>query len=435
MKKFISCIVLVFMFFGSLTPISQSHAAAADVPKVQHLIIENLAYATFVIADSADYYQDTLQVEIGGKTFQSRIHFRNEDLRVDFDKFYDQGTPYTIYFIKDGSNEKTLVAQGTVGEGRNPQIEATKTIQEGANVVSFRLLGIDRYAFANIPVGVEYNGKKYYSRYSSEGRYDIFLNTPLTSGQTITYFIEYSGDEIYKLGSTTVIDTTPPSQAEVNVYQTTIRDTKVAGYVKEDGMTINVYIGKNKYSTKTIKTKDEELVSFSIKIPKQKANTTYYVEFIDKSGNKSKFPYRIATIDNGVYVNYTYAYSTNVTGRVNSYQSGDYVQVLAGTKKYTATVNKNGTFSVKIPKQKAGASIVVRNYDSINNLLGSSKEKIYLGDKVKIGMTKAQVLLTTWGKPLRVNTTVTSNITHEQWVYYGNKYLYFTNGKLTLISI
>ncbi len=53
---------------------------------------------------------------------------------------------------------------------------------------------------------------------------------------------------------------------------------------------------------------------------------------------------------------------------------------------------------------------------------------------VKIGMTTAKVLSSNWGKPSKINRTVTRNGKHEQWVYDGNNYLYFENGKLTAIQ-
>lgn len=53
---------------------------------------------------------------------------------------------------------------------------------------------------------------------------------------------------------------------------------------------------------------------------------------------------------------------------------------------------------------------------------------------VTLGMTSAQVLNSNWGKPSKVNRTVTQNGTREQWVYGGNNYLYFENGKLTSIQ-
>ncbi|WP_211147016.1 hypothetical protein [Paenibacillus dokdonensis] len=53
---------------------------------------------------------------------------------------------------------------------------------------------------------------------------------------------------------------------------------------------------------------------------------------------------------------------------------------------------------------------------------------------VSIGMTKEEVLASTWGKPKDINKTTTANYVSEQWVYSGYRYLYFENGILTTIQ-
>lgn len=52
---------------------------------------------------------------------------------------------------------------------------------------------------------------------------------------------------------------------------------------------------------------------------------------------------------------------------------------------------------------------------------------------VRIGMSKAQVIGSMWGKPRKVNRTTTAYSESEQWVYDGG-YLYFTDGVLTAIQ-
>lgn len=54
--------------------------------------------------------------------------------------------------------------------------------------------------------------------------------------------------------------------------------------------------------------------------------------------------------------------------------------------------------------------------------------------KARIGMTKAQVISSSWGKPESINTTIVGKITQEQWVYGLGDYLYFSNGRLTAIQ-
>ncbi len=53
---------------------------------------------------------------------------------------------------------------------------------------------------------------------------------------------------------------------------------------------------------------------------------------------------------------------------------------------------------------------------------------------VSIGMTQQEVLNSNWGNPKEINKTTTAYGTSEQWVYYGNKYLYFDDGILTAIQ-
>lgn len=53
---------------------------------------------------------------------------------------------------------------------------------------------------------------------------------------------------------------------------------------------------------------------------------------------------------------------------------------------------------------------------------------------VRIGMTADQVLVSSWGRPERVNTTTTARGSREQWVYRGSNFLYFENGILTAIQ-
>jgi hypothetical protein len=54
--------------------------------------------------------------------------------------------------------------------------------------------------------------------------------------------------------------------------------------------------------------------------------------------------------------------------------------------------------------------------------------------RVVIGMTSEQVLAA-WGRPQKINETVTGTHRSEQWVYSdGGAYLYFTNGTLTTVQ-
>jgi len=52
---------------------------------------------------------------------------------------------------------------------------------------------------------------------------------------------------------------------------------------------------------------------------------------------------------------------------------------------------------------------------------------------VSIGMKPEQIAKSCWGKPIKINETLTSRGNHEQWVY-GGGYLYLDNGVVTSIQ-
>lgn len=54
--------------------------------------------------------------------------------------------------------------------------------------------------------------------------------------------------------------------------------------------------------------------------------------------------------------------------------------------------------------------------------------------KPEIGMTKEEVLNSTWGKPKDINTSTYAWGTSEQWCYSNYRYLYFDDGILTSIQ-
>lgn len=64
---------------------------------------------------------------------------------------------------------------------------------------------------------------------------------------------------------------------------------------------------------------------------------------------------------------------------------------------------------------------------------GKSAAEAILKGSVYVGMSK-EMAREAWGKPLDINTTITSYGRHEQWVYGDGNYLYFDDDKLTTIQ-
>lgn len=82
---------------------------------------------------------------------------------------------------------------------------------------------------------------------------------------------------------------------------------------------------------------------------------------------------------------------------------------------------ENGTLSYEM---YSATSIITLNKESNNTV----PKKIIEIDEPSIGMTKNEVLNSTWGKPRDINKTTTRYGTREQWCYNGNKYIYFEDG-------
>ena len=53
---------------------------------------------------------------------------------------------------------------------------------------------------------------------------------------------------------------------------------------------------------------------------------------------------------------------------------------------------------------------------------------------VSVGASMQDALDSSWGKPERINQTITANGVREQWVYGGGNYLYFQDGVLRTIQ-
>lgn len=74
--------------------------------------------------------------------------------------------------------------------------------------------------------------------------------------------------------------------------------------------------------------------------------------------------------------------------------------------------------------------------DKINHAKALKAEKerkakpgVHIGDTADFVINQSQ-----WGKPSKINRTITRNGTHEQWVYGDNNYLYLDNGIVTAIQ-
>lgn len=70
--------------------------------------------------------------------------------------------------------------------------------------------------------------------------------------------------------------------------------------------------------------------------------------------------------------------------------------------------------------------------EKLKKKFGAENWQKIIDGKVKIGMTKEMCLLA-WGKPKKINETITAGKKSEQWVYSDN-YIYLTNGLVTAMQ-
>lgn len=221
---------------------------------------------------------------------------------------------------------------------------------------------------------------------------------------------------------------------KLSVNSISVRTSYIKGNT-EKGAAISIKIG-----SKTYKTKAANSGAFSVKIPAQKKNTSIKVKTVSSKGYYNEKTYKVKSVKTNVYINdYITMSTTKVSGKIVGAVKGDYIVATIGSRKYKGTISSSQkSYSITIPKQPYNAKVKVQLVAGNGTPLSSLTEKVYTSKYVKIGMTKSQVLKTTWGKPDEIYRYTYSYGTVEQWVYYYSTYnyqtLYFLNGKIYYIQ-
>lgn len=188
-----------------------------------------------------------------------------------------------------------------------------------------------------------------------------------------------------------------------------------------------VSCGENNLDNKTTQTKnkegskhteltcDEKLEEYKILI----SNKDYWAASTKMSGCSIRYPEKYKS----------YATEAEIKG---------YESIFTDKNKSSADRLKSFREFEKIYPQKALEYTNLLNNlqmqvekDNSEELKKIAKKKKSEG--VSIGMTKEDVLASSWGKPIRINTTTNKWGVSEQWVYGGGNYLYFQNGILESI--
>ncbi|MDM5292829.1 Ig-like domain-containing protein [Peribacillus simplex] len=164
-----------------------------------------------------------------------------------------------------------------------------------------------------------------------------------------------------KAATVTVLDKTAPGAPKVN--EVSDKATSVTGKA-EIGSIVTVKHNNKNIGTATADKKG----NFSIKISKKKAGSVLYASAKDKAGNTgkaAKVTVKDKTAPGAPKVNEVNDKATKVTGKA---EIGSTVTVKYNDKNIgTAKADKNGKFSVKISKKKAGSALYVSAKDKAGN--------------------------------------------------------------------
>jgi hypothetical protein len=114
------------------------------------------------------------------------------------------------------------------------------------------------------------------------------------------------------------------------------------------------------------------------------------------------------------------------------------VKVLGVFTKSLGHAYGGAPFFIKVERNNGEAGLIgydQRNFfleDPVSTSWSVSVVEAIKKQAIRLGMTRDQVLLS-WGKPTKINRTVTAAGTSEQWVY-DKQYLYLTDDKVTALQ-
>lgn len=288
---------------------------------------------TFTITPERGYEIDTLQIDGVDATVTKNTY-----------TFVNVKSNHTISVTFKAVKDVAAPLAPVVNEVEDTATTITGTTQAGAKVTA--------------KVGTKIIGE---ATASTTGQFTITISKQV-AGITIVITATDTANNVSVPTTVTVKDVTPPSAPVVNVVKDNAK--KVTGKA-EAGSIVSVMVGSKVIGT----TKAGNNGDFTVFIPSQKAGTVLKVLATDLAENTSKQPTSVTVIDKTPpakpIVDTVNSTSFKVTGKA---EVGSTVIVKVGSKLIgTATAGKDGKFSVKIPKQKAGIVMTIIAKDKNGN--------------------------------------------------------------------
>ncbi|MFJ7681443.1 S8 family serine peptidase [Peribacillus butanolivorans] len=276
-----------------------------------------------------------------------------------YDSAIDLGTKgKDIYYGNGRVNAKKALDMKTLTRPTVTAISDKDTLIKGKIPSDFKTGTLSIYTNEKTLATVKINGEKTFSATIAKQ----------TAGTTIyTRVVDNAGNKSVPV-SVKVEDKTAPTKPTVN----SVGDntTKVTGKA-EAGSTVTVKMG----STVLGKAKSNSSGKFTVAMTKkQKAGKVLSVTATDKAGNTSSVK-TITVADKTApsipSVNTVTTKTTKVTGKA---EANSTVYVKASKKVIgSAKATSKGTFSIKIPKQKAGKNLYIYAKDKAKNVSASRK--------------------------------------------------------------
>ena len=257
--------------------------------------------------------------------------------------------------ISDSSKLAVSSIKVFVNKGETPNKPTVKALSDKDTYVTGQ-------SQADMKITIKNNAKKVIGsgNTDSKGNFKVKISKQ-KAGTKLSVTATDLAKRESKAAAVTVLDKTAPDAPKMN--EVSDKAASVTGKA-EIGSIVTV-----KYNNKNIGTATaDKKGNFSIKISKKKAGSVLYASAKDKAGNTgkaAKVTVKDKTAPGAPKVNEVNDKATKVTGKA---EIGSTVTVKYSNKNIgTAKVDKNGKFSVKISKKKAGSALYVSAKDKAGN--------------------------------------------------------------------
>lgn len=396
-----------------------------------------------------------LVAKIGEQIYYSDYATKTGTVTVTYPQ-QSVGTPIVMWYEKENSS-KSKETTHTVFEGAYSATMTAKTTNSfgiigigdifdddynGTIVSAYVMIGDNKYD-CTITEKKASEGNEVYDSDDYEDEDDEEAGTfYLAAGKYYEYKVNYPVQELGKKvvlyfvdsnGITQTVEKTlenvPPA---IKLDSINSSSTKVSGTTAANA-NVTIKVGNKTYNCRT-----NANGNFSQKIKTQKSGTKVKISVVSDEGYYNEKTTKIKKAQGWIELNkYVYKDTKTVSCYITNGKKGDKIKVKVGNKTYTTKIKKSKkhqTVKIKISSKSAGSSVSLTLTDKFGKKKDSYKDIVYYGDKIYVGMSASNALLTTWGQPIRKNDY---GLGFEQWVYQSGSttlYVYVRGGKVTNIQ-